>query len=224
MSVNKVAILLILFTFGIAAQSESNSIKSIETAANRCTVMKVDENKIILQEKRGSAVKPGMSMKKDKVGFPSDTFFKDHGTTLGNPKLDVNFLTAVQEKKNPLVKDLLDKVISPYKFPNDYWGDKFLGFSEFTETKPSNSNFNPSSLKLNPNGNKYFDEGRIQATFKLLQPKREEMIKEIFMGFYFSFIPMNGNMVLEMNLTSSSSSEKEGGVPLLHRKPKLLRP
>ena len=51
----KVAILLTLFIFGIITQVESNSVKSMNNAANQEMIMKMDENKGAIQKKKGHA-------------------------------------------------------------------------------------------------------------------------------------------------------------------------
>jgi hypothetical protein len=56
MVINKVAILLGLFIFGITAQLWADSVKSINNAVNQVTIMKMDENKE--PRPQGGALKP----------------------------------------------------------------------------------------------------------------------------------------------------------------------
>lgn len=204
MVINKVAILLGLFIFGITAQVRADLVKSINNAANQETIMKMDENKVVMQKKQGPPKEPINSLKKTKARFPSDISYSDYGAIMDGNKLDVNFLKTLEERKKPRLTDSLNKVIYSFQFSRDAWKDKFLTFREVTETRSPNSDFGQSILKPYPNGNKYFEEGRIPATYKLLQSKREELFKEIFMGFRFSFAPMSGHLFLEMNVTPSS--------------------
>lgn len=210
MTAIKVAILLTLFIFAIFIQVWANPIKSMNDAANQVTIMKMDKNKDVIQKKIGSAKEPIKSLKKSKTRSQSAIPYTDYGAILGSTKVDVNFLKALEEKKRSQWVGSLDKVIYSYPFPQNLWRDKFFSFCEVTETKSSNSDFSQSILKRYPDVNKYFEEGRILETFKLLQSKKEEIFKEICMGFRFSFSPVSGHMFIEMNVTPSS--EKGPGI------------
>jgi hypothetical protein len=118
--------------------------------------------------------------------------------------------TRESVKTRPQLIDSLDKVIFSYEFTQNAWRDKFLSFREFAEIKSPNIDLGQSALKPYVDGNKYFEEGRILKTFKLLQSKRDELFKVIFMGFRLSFAPTSGHMFLEMNVTPST--EKGPGV------------
>jgi hypothetical protein len=118
--------------------------------------------------------------------------------------------TTKEPVKTRLLLDSLDKVIFSYEFTQNAWRDKFLSFREFAEIKSPNSDLGQSASKPYAEGNKYFEEGRILKTFKLLQSKRDELFKEIFMGFRLSFAPTSRHVFLEMNITPSS--EKGPGV------------
>lgn len=200
----KVAILLILFIFGIITQVWANPVKSINNAANQEMIMKMDENKGAIQKKKGHAKDAIKSSEKRQTRFQPSIPHTDDGLIIGTPELDVNFLRAVKEKKRSPLTECLDKVIFLYDYVQDIWRDKFPNFMGLAEAKSSNPDLRQSPLGSYPNGNKYFEEGRILATFKLLQSKREELFKEIFMGFRFSFNPMSEHMFLEMNVTPSS--------------------
>ena len=218
MVINKVAILLTLFIFGIITQVESNSVKSMNNAANQEMIRKVDENKGAIQKKKGHAKDAIKSSEKRQTRFQPSIPHTDDGLIIGTPELTVNFLRTVKEKKRSPLTECLDKVFFSDDYVPDIWRDKFPNFMGLAEAKSSNPDLRQSPLGSYPTGNKYFEEGRILETFKLLQFKREEILKEIFMGFCLSFDPMNGHIFLEMNLTSSSSSsssssEKEGGLP-----------
>ncbi len=202
----KVSILLALFIFGIFTQVWADSVKSINNAANQLTIMKMDENEVVMQKKKELTKEPTKSSKKRKAKFPPVMPYSDYGAIMGSAKPDVNFLKALEEKKKPRLIVSLDKVIYSYKHSQVDGRDKFLTFQDVIKTKSSNSDFGQPFLKPYPDGNKYFEEGRILTTFKLLQSKREEIFKEIFMGFRFSFNPMSGHMFLEMNVTSSSEN------------------
>jgi hypothetical protein len=193
---SKIVILSLPFIFGIIAQAWADSIKSINNAANQETIMK----------KKGLAKGPIRSSKNRNIRFYKGISYSDYGAIIGDIRPDVNFLKTLEEKKNPRLRDSLDKVIYSYEFFKDAWKDKFLTFRGIAEAKSSNSGSDQSVPKPYPNGNKYFEEGRILTTFKLLQSKREELLKEVSMGFRFSFEPMSGHMFLEMNVTPASET------------------
>ena len=200
----KVAILLILFIFGIITQVWANPVKSINNAANQEMIMKMDENKVGIQKKTEVAKESVKSLKKRQVRSQSSIPYTDYGAIMGSVKSEINFLRTPEQKKRPLLADSLDKLVFSYEFKQNVWRDKFLSSREITEAKFQNSDSGQAILRPYPSGNKYFEEGRIPETFKLLQSKREELFKEIFMGFRFSFNPMSEHMFLEMNVTPSS--------------------
>ena len=201
MVINKVAILLSLFIFGITAQVWADSVKSINNAANQETIMKMDENKRSIQKKKELTKGPTKSSKKRKARFPPVMPYSDYGAIMGTDKMEVNFLKALKEKKRSPLTEYLDKIIFSYDFVHSAWKDKiFMGVAEAKSSNPDvrQPNFGPY-----PPGNNYFEEKRILETFKHLQFKREELSKEIFMGFRFSFNPVSGHVFLEMNAIPS---------------------
>jgi hypothetical protein len=165
----------------VITQIWADPIKSINNAANQETTMKMNKNR---------------------TKFQSGTSYDD-GATMSSKKYGVNFLKIVEEKNKPLLTEPLDKVIYSRKFSQDAGREKFSNFQEATKTNYSNSDFGQFILRPYQNGNKHLEEERTLATLKLLQSKKEEIFKEIFLGFRFSFNPMNGHMLLEMNVTPS---------------------
>lgn len=195
------AILLFLFIFGMTAKGYANSVKSKKNAVNQETLMKIDENKVSLQKNTeilNAAIK---TPKKHISEFQPNILYKDRWWEIDNVKL--NFLKTLEEKKKTSLTDYLDKVIYSYGFPRNTWGGEFLNFRVFVETKPLNSNVNRSHLRSYPPENISFEERKMLEVFKLLQLKREEIPKEIFMGFHLSFNPVSGHIFLDMNVTPS---------------------
>jgi len=204
MIINKVAILLGLFIFGITAQVRADSVKSINNAANQETIMKMDENKRSIQKKEGHAKNAVQSSKKHQTRSQPSISYTDYGLIMGNDRPDLNFLKVSEEKKRSPLTECLDKIIFSYDFVHSAWKDKiFMGVAEAKSSNPDvrQPNFGPY-----PPGNNYFKERRILETFKHLQFKREELSKEIFMGFRFSFNPMSGHMFFEINVTPPSET------------------
>ena len=202
MTAIKVAILLTLFIFAIFIQVGANPVKSINDAANQETIMKMDENKGALQKKKSQAKETVKSSKKSQVTSQFGIQQTDDGFMMSRSKLDINYLKAAKAKKS-LLTDLLDKVIFSYDFAQKGWGNRFPSFMEVAEAKSSDLDVSQSVLRSYPTGSRHFEEEKILDTFKLLQFKRKDISKEIFMGFRFSFNPVRGHVFLEMNAIPS---------------------
>lgn len=195
------AILLFPFIFGITTLVYADSVKSINNNANQETVIKMDENKVAMQEKKGISENPIQTSKQPKPEVPSGIYYKDTWWIIDDAKL--NFLKILEEKRKTRIADYLEKMIYSYGFSQNAWGEKFLKFKEVEEVKSTNPGVSSSHLGSYSLGNNYFEERRILETFKLLQFKREGLSKEIFMGFHFSFSPVSGHMFLETNAIPS---------------------
>jgi hypothetical protein len=206
MTAIKVAILLILFIFAIFIQVWANPVKSINDAANQVTIMKMDENKVVMQKKKELTKEPTKSSKKREARFPPVMPYSDYGAIMGTAKMEVNFLKASKEKKRSQLTECLDKIIFSYDFAQNGWRSHFPSFMGVAEAKSSNPDIRQPNFGPYPPGNNYFNERRILETFKHLQFKREELSKEIFMGFRFSFNPMSGHMFFEINVTPPSEA------------------
>jgi hypothetical protein len=202
MGIRKISILLPLFIFGITTQGWANSVKSLNNPVNQETIMKMDENKGALQKKKSHAKEAVKSPKKSQVTSQFGIPQTDDGVMMSRSKLDINYLKAVKAKKS-LLTDFLDKVIFSYDFAQKGWRNHFPSFMEVAEAKSSDPDVSQSVLNSYPTGSRHFEEGRILETFKLLQFKRENISKEIFMGFRFSFNPVRGHLFLEMNAIPS---------------------
>jgi hypothetical protein len=203
MGIRKISILLPLFIIGIMTQVWADSVKSINNPVNQETIMKMDENKGALQKKKSRAKEAVKSSKKSQVGSQFGIQQTDNGFMTSRSKLDINFLKAVKAEKKSLLIDFLDKVIFSYDFAQKGWRNHFPSFKEVAEAKSSDPDVSQSLLRSYPTESRHFEEGRILETFKLLQFKRKDISKEIFMGFRFSFNPMRGHLFLEMNAIPS---------------------
>jgi len=190
----RVSILLTLFIFGLIVHAWADSVKSVDGAAVQLTAMKMDENKAALQKKAQPAIEPAEWSKKSQV----------------KPR-DVNFLRTLEEKKRSQWVDLSDGVPTFREIVENVWKNKFFSPLQMRETKPSSSDLRQPRLKPYPDENGYFEEGKTSTALRLQQSK-EEILKEIFMGFRFSFDLTNGHMLLEMNVTPSS--EKRSGLTI----------
>ena len=209
MIIKIISILSTFVIFVMVIQVGADDVKSVKYTANRETIIKMDKNKGVLQKRIEPAKTPVKSSKKLMAGFQS-AILHDYEAILDSTKLGVNFLKTLEEEKKLQLTDFLYKVIYSYEFFQDAWKDRSLSSRKINESKSSNSDFGQSISKPYPIGDKYFGEGNILSTFRLLQSKREETFREIFMGFRLSFNPKSTHMLLEMNI--SPSSEKGPGV------------
>lgn len=195
------AILLFLFIFGMAIQGYAASIKSKENTVNQEITMKIDANKVALQKKAGTVKSPIKTSEKHASEFQPNLLYKDRWWVSDDAKL--NFLKILEEKRKTRLEDYLEKIDYSDGFFQNVPGEKILRAGSFTTAKSSNSDVAPSPWELYLPKNKYLDERRILETFKFLQFKREELYKEIFMGFHLSFKPLSAHLFLEMNATPS---------------------
>jgi len=203
MTVTKVSILLTLFIFATVTHARSDPDKSTTYAANRVMTMKMEENKGVIQKKKKPAPKPLKSIKKRNNKSQAALCCPDDGAAMGSVKRDVDFLKAVEEKRKIRLIDLDQIIYSPEFLPSTSYSD-FLSPREAPTAKSSNTDFSRSISKPFPAGSKYFEGGTKLETFRHLDSKKEEILREIFMGLRFSFTPTSRNMVLEMNVTPSS--------------------
>lgn len=209
MTIKKISILLTFFIFVMVIQVEANDVKSVKYAANRDMIIKMDENTGVIQKRIEPVKEPARSTKKPKAGSQSVGLF-DYVGKLNSPKQGVNFLKALEEMKKLHLTDSLQKVIYSYPFFQDVLKERFFNPRETNGTKSSNSGSAQSITTLVPNGDNYYGEGKMLPTFKLLQSKKEETFKEIFMGLRLFFDPKSTHMLVEMNI--SPSYEKGPGV------------
>lgn len=200
-----ISILLTFFIFVTVSGTGADNVKSMKNTANQETIMKMDENKAAVQKRKEPAREPGKPLKKLKARLQSTISYsvKDYGTLMGTAVLGADFLKALEERKKLRLTDSLHKVIYSFESLHDLWKDKFLSSREITQTDSPNSTFGQPISKpyLNPNGDQYFEEGKIRSTLRLLQFKREDIFNEIFMGFRFSFGPKSTPMLVEMNIS-----------------------
>ncbi|NWG03097.1 MAG: hypothetical protein HXY44_09605 [Syntrophaceae bacterium] len=133
--------------------------------------------------------------------FQPNLSWKDRWWDFDDAKL--NFLKIIEEKRKNRLTENFEKLDPPYLFSKNGWGEKILNIHSRVEAKSFHSNMAPSFGGSSPPDNKYVEERRILETFKLLQLKRDELYKELFMGIRFSFHPLRGQMFFEMNATPS---------------------
>ncbi len=197
MTVRKIAILLTLSIFGITGQAWADSVKSINDAANQLKMIKMDENQVLLLKRAEFTTEPTQGLRqssqKAKANFQ-----------------EINFLRTLGEKRWSQCVESLNKVMDSFELSQNVQKNKFLRPRQATETKSSRSDSGRFMLKPNLDENGSLEEGKILTPLRLLQSKREEAFKEVFMGLRFSFDPTRGTIFLEMNV--APSSEKGPGL------------
>jgi hypothetical protein len=206
MFINKVAILFPLFIFGITTQALADAVKSINIDANQVKIMKMHEDNSVMQNKVRTAKEPDGSLKPSESTFQPETSDTDRGPVTDITKPSVIFSKTLKKSAKLQWASFLDKVIYSYVFFDNAWRDRFLTLRGVLETKSSGVDYGKPALKPFPNENEV-GERRIWEAFEFLQPKREEIFKEMFIGFRFSFYPMSGHMLLFLNATPSSDNE-----------------
>jgi len=214
MTAKIMSILLTFFIFVIVDQAWAHDVKSMENTTNQHTLMKMNESRVSLLKRTGSVEEPVTSQKKLKPGFQSAIAYSvaTHGPITGSrTKLRFNFLRALEQKRKLHLSESLHKVIYSFEFFQDPRRDRSLHFRATDDTHSPDSTFNRTAPNryLDPYGEKYFEDGKIQSTLKLLQSKREEIFNEIFVGFRFSFGAKNTHTPPEMRI--SPSFEKGAG-------------
>jgi hypothetical protein len=210
----KIVSLSFLFIFGVITQVKADSFKSINNTVNQETITKMNENEISTRKNLRPAKDPDESLKKRRAKFQSGPFHDtDGGKLMSMEKFDVNLLKIAEEKKKPLLSESLDQVIYFDKFAQQGGRGKFLTFQEVTKTNSPNSDFGQFVLRPYQYGTNYLEEEKTSGRLKLLQFKREEIFREIFLGFRFSFTPMVGHIFLEMN-----------GIPSSEKRPSIMIP
>jgi hypothetical protein len=200
MPVMNVSILLTLFIFAIVTHAWSDPDKSMNAAANRVTTMKMDENKGVVQKKKKPAQNPGRSIKKGNSKSQPALRCPDDGTDIASTKRDVDFLKAVEAKRRARWIDLDHISYSPEFLRGTRNHDIFTSREA---PKSSDTDFSQSFTKPFPVGNKYFEGGTKLETLRHLDSKKEEILRQIFMGLRFSFTPTSRHVVLEMNVIPS---------------------
>jgi hypothetical protein len=206
MFINKVAILFPLFIFGITIQAWADAVKSINVDVNQVKTIKVCENNSTIQHEAKTVKEPDESLKQSESICRPEMSYTDRGAVMDITEPDVIFSKTLKKSTKLQWVGLLDKVIYSYVFFHEAWRDEFLTLQGVLETKSSGVNDNKPALKPLLNDHEV-GEGRIWAAFKLLQPKGEELFKEMFIGFRFSFYPTGGHMLLFLNATPSFDNE-----------------
>ncbi len=200
-----ISIFVTFFIFVTVGPAAAGDVKSMKDTRSQKTTIKVDENRIIFQKSKAPSRQAASSSKKLNAGLqPTHSYSAtDSGAIIGTAILCVNFLKTMEQTNKLRLRDSLNTVICSYGSLHDPWKNRLLSSGEINEANPSNSNLSQAILRLyqNPNADKYFEEGKIRSTLKLLQWRKEEIFNEIFMGLRFSFGSKSKPMLVEMNIS-----------------------
>ena len=202
MTIVNVPILLILFIFAIVTHAWSDPDKSMNVAKNRLTTVKMDENKGVLQKKRKPAQMSPRSIRKENSKSHSVLPCPEDGATIASTQSDVDFLKAVVEKRRTRWIDL-NQILNSPEFLRTTRNNNFFGSRDALTIIALNADSNQPISKPSPAGSKYFEGETKLETLKHLETKKEEILREIFMGLRFSFTPTSRHVVLEMNVIPS---------------------
>ncbi len=201
MTVKRISILLILSFFETTTYVWGAPEKLVNNAANGVTAMKMHENKGVLQEKGKPASKPIKSSEKRKTKSRSALSRQDDRPITEGIKKDVDFRKAVEEKKRTRWIALDQSISSSEHLPRNL-------HCEVLSSRESPAS--DSSSKPFPGVRQYLEAGTKLETLWRLESRKEEVLKEIFMGLRFSFPPVTRHVVLEMNV--APHSEKAHGL------------
>ncbi len=201
MTVKRISILLILSIFATTTYVWGAPEKLMNIAANGETAMKMHENKGVLQKKGEPGSKPVKSSEKRNTRSRSALSRQDDRPITGGIKKDVDFLKAVEEKKGTRWI-ALDQSISSSEFLPANLRYEVLSSRESPASESSSKPF--------PGVRQYFEAGMKLETLRRLESRKEEVLREIFMGLRFSFPPVTRHVVLEMNV--APHSEKAHGL------------
>ncbi len=200
----KISILSVLFIFAIAGHAWSGPDKSMKNAANSVTTVKINKNKGLLQKKVKPASKPVKSPKKSNTKPQSAPCCPDVEPIPEIAKKDVDFLKAIQERKETRWIGLYPTIYSSEFLPAGLTPAVFIS-REVPAGKTSSKPF--------PVGSRYFEGGMKLETLRRLESRKEELLREIFMGLRFSFTPASRQMVLQMNVATPSEEVPSLTVP-----------
>ena len=166
-------------------------------------IIKVEINKGTLQKKKGHVKTTAKSSGKSQNRSPKMIPYVDYGAMMGKPILSLNFIKAVEEKKRSSWAECLDRVTSSYAIARHASRNNLFNFMGNAEAQPSKPEPNPSLWGALSKENKYLGDSGVLEKFKLLQPKKEDLFKEISMGFRLTINPVSGHVFIEMNVTPS---------------------
>ena len=211
MNPTKISILSTLFIFAMVTHAWSDPDKSVKNEGNRITAMKLDENRSAVQKRKNPALKPAKSIKKGNSESQSPSALRraEEEAGIRGTKREVDFLKVVEEKRKARWIHL-DQVLYSPEFPRVVCNNDFLNSRGVPAAKSSNADISQSTSKPFPAVSNYFEGGTKLETLRHLESRKEEILREIFMGLRFSFTPTSRHVILELNVTPSS--EKGSGL------------
>jgi hypothetical protein len=168
----------------------------------------MDENGGVIQKKGGSVRPPIKTSKKHETGFHSFVNHKDAWWTIDHVKL--NFIKMQKEKMYTPFVHPWDMMIFSYTFFQSIREDKPFSHQNVTDKSTVSAGSGPIILKSFSDENKYYGGEGWMTTYKLLEAKRREILKEIFVGFHLSFDMKNRHLLFDISATPET--EKRSGI------------
>ncbi len=205
----RISILSFLFIFAMAPCAGGDSDKSINDGAYRISTMKMDRNRGAVQKRKSPKLSPAKPLKKGNSKSESALRALQEKLAPAAITRDMDFLKRVEEKRNAEWIHFDHILESPEFSRANSTQDFFNGRGVHVTPFPNTGFDDPIPKSVLPCG-KYLGAATKLEALKHLESRKEEPLREIFMGLRFSFIPTSRHMVLEMNVNTPFSENGPG--------------
>ncbi len=205
----RTSILSFLFIFAMAPCAGGDSDKSINDGAHRISTMKMNGNRGAVQKKKSPKLSPVKPLKRENSKSGSGLGPLEEKSVLAAIKRDMDFLNRVEEKRkaewiHP------DHILESPGFSQANSAQDFLNGRGVHVIPFPNKAFDDPIPKSVLSGGKHLGVATKLEALKHLESRKEEPLREIFMGLRFSFIPTSRHMILEMNVNTPFSENGPG--------------
>ncbi len=205
----RISILSFLFIFAVAPCARGDSDKSINDGTHRISTMKMNGNRGTVQKKKSPKLSPAKPLKKGSSKSGSALGALEEKSVAAAIQRDMDFLKRVEEKKksewiHP------DHILESPEFSQAISAQEFFNGRGVRVIPFPNTGFDDPIPKSVLTGGKYLGAATKLEALKHLESRKEELLREIFMGLRFSFIPTGRHMVLEMNVNTPFSENGPG--------------
>ncbi len=203
----RISILSFLFIFAMVPCAGGDSDKPTNDGAHRISTMKMEANRGVVQKKKSSKPDPAKSLKKGNGKSGSTLRRMEEKSVPAAIKTDMDFLKRVEEKRKAEWMHR-DHVIAASEFSRAGSAQDLFDWREVLATPFPNTGFDGPIPKSVLPGDKYLSATTKLEALRYL--KSRELLREIFMGLRFSFIPTSRQIVLEMNVSTPFSENGPG--------------
>lgn len=199
-----ISILSFLFIFAMAPYAGCDSDQSVRDGTHRIRTMKMDVNRDAFRQKKNSKLSPTKRS-------PAPVGKLEGKTAPAVIKRDMDFLKGVEEKKRA-EWIYRDHGLDSREFSQRCARELFAS-GGVHDTRFFNAGFDDAPHQPLSTSRQYFVGATKLEALKHLDPRKEERLREIFMGLRFSFAPTSRHMVLEMNLNHPFSENRGLTIP-----------